>query len=754
MRLKSPAQQKSVLRMFIWAMPVVMFSANVLAETNSKNCQGMRPPHVLPQLETPLDLKPDTTYVLADEVNAKDKNVYSFSGDVRLFKDDISLFSNQVTYKESEASIDATGDVSLVKDGAHFFSRHLFYQTEMDKGQLEDVEFVLNKEHARGKAGHIEIVNDHVTELYASSFTTCEEDKPAWQLHASHLSLDTQENVGIAKNTWIEFMRVPIFYMSYMSFPLKGRKTGFLPPTIGGSSQLGTEISVPYYFNIAPNRDATLVFNNFSDRGQRLDGEFRFLNKYDQGQINAEYLPDDDVIKEDRKYIAFAHSSSYLPRLTTKIDFRQVSDDDYFTDFGNKLSTTSISHLERKAEASYRGDNWSLRASVLDFQTLEESIPDSSRPYKKLPELNFFASAPREYYYMRPEIKADYVQFKRNGRVSGGRLDIQPSLSMPFRGGPGFFIPKVALRHTAYSLENQAAGADDSPTRTLPVYSLDSGLVFERDSQIGKRKFIQTLEPRLFYLNVPFEDQSNLVIDENGSVSVFDTANSNQSFAQLFAENRFTGADRVGDANQLSFALTTRFLDQSSGVENFSASIGRTYFYEDRLVTLPGQLPQTNKKSDIYAELRSKPLPSMNINARIQWNSQASETRNGNFQFQYIVPNSQILNLGYIFDRNDLGDIVRQETDISLLWPINHNWSFIGRRNYNLLENREEERLAGIEYDSCCWAFRIVSRRHFAGDQLGNSRSTMFELELKGLSSIGKDVKSLLQNNQYGISGY
>jgi len=735
-------------------MPIVVFSANVVAETNRKNCQGISPPRVLPQLETPIDFKPDTIYVMADEANAKDADIYSFSGDVRLFKNNLSLFSSQVKYKDSEASVEATGDVSLVKDGAHFFSRHLFYQTEKEKGQLEDVKFVFDKEHAQGKAGHIEIVSDHVTELYASSFTTCEEDKPAWQLHASHMSMDTQENIGTAKHAWIEFMHVPIFYLPYMSFPLSGRKTGFLPPTIGSSSQLGTEISVPYYFNIAPHRDATLTLNHFSDRGQRLDGEFRFLNQYDQGQLNAEYLPNDDVTKEDRSYIAFAHGSSFLPRLTTKVDYRQVSDEDYFTDFGDKLSATTITHLESKAEASYRGDNWTVRASVLEFQTLDDSIPDSSRPYKKLPELNFRARAPREYYYLLPEIKADYVQFKRNGRVSGGRLDIQPSLSMPFRGGPGFFIPKATLRHTAYSLEDQAAGADDSPTRTLPVYSLDSGLVFERDSQMGKRKFIQTLEPRLFYLKVPYEDQSNLVIDENGSVSVFDTANSNQSLAQLFEENRFTGADRVGDANQLSFALTTRFLDQSSGIDNFSASIGRTYFYEDRLVTLPGQLPRTNKKSDIYAELRSKPLPSMNINARIQWNNQENEARNGNFQFQYVVPNSQILNLGYIFDRSDLGDILREETDISLLWPINHNWSFIGRRNYNLLENREEEILAGIEYDSCCWAFRLVSRRYFAGDQLGNSRSTMFQLELKGLSSIGKDVKSLLQNNQYGISGY
>ncbi|NOX44111.1 MAG: LPS-assembly protein LptD [Gammaproteobacteria bacterium] len=748
-----PVILRCIFSVLVGGLPLTSFAeTDTLAGQN--NCDGMTSSRSLPHLKPPISLLPDETHILADEVTARDGDLYTFNGNVHLFKNDLALSSDTVLYKESVESLEATGNVNLKRDNAIFFSSRLFYKLDKEKGQLDNVQFIFADNHARGNAERLNLINKDITELSATSYTTCEDEKPAWQLHARRLNLDSATNIGTATNVWIDFMRVPIFYLPYISFPLSGRKTGLLIPTIGSSSHLGYTTSVPYYLNLAPDRDATITLENFTKRGQRAIGEYRFLDEYDNGQVNVEYLPDDHVTDSDREYLAVSHKSQYLPRLTTNMDYRRASDKDYFEDFGDQLSIATVVHLESKAEALYQGNNWSLQSRVIEFQTLDNTIPDSSRPYKKRPEFTFNSFASEKYYHLLPEVRADYVRFDGKDRVSGSRLDLQPSVSMPFEGAPGFITPKVTLRHTQYTLDNQAVGSDDSPSRTLPIFSLDSGLFFERDLMMGKQSLIQTLEPRLFFLKVPFKDQSNLILDKNGVSRVFDTSLANQSFSQIFSENRFTGADRVADAKQVSLALTTRFLNAQSGVEMMSASIGRTQYYSDRRVTLPGLAPETETSSDFFAELRAKPFSSLIINSKVQWDNQQDKLRNSSFQLQYNDSRGRLLNFGYLTNRDNLGDVTQQESDISIFWPISHNWGFIGRRNYNHFENRSEEKLAGIEYDDCCWAFRVVSRRYVLNDQRNTSRSIMFQLELKGLTAIGKDVKSLLQNSQSGVSGY
>ncbi len=749
---------RSIFSIAVFAAAPLAYGETIVGETATlpmrTKCSGGAIAQSFSQLTAPVGLLPDKTYVQADSVKSEGDGLYSFQGDVRLFKNELALSSDEVIYKEPVDSLEASGDVNLKTNNALFSSSRLFYQLEKESGLLEDAEFLFLDNQVRGKAKRLNLLNKDVSELSAATYTTCDEERPAWQLHAQRLVLDSVENQGTANNVWIDFMRVPIFYLPYISFPLSGRKTGLLNPTFGRSSRLGSELSVPYYLNLAPDRDATITVGNYTKRGQRVIGEYRFLNENDFGQVNAEYLPDDSVTKSDREYLSLSHKSQFMPRLSTSLFYRRASDKDYFEDFGSQLSVANIVHLESKAEALYQGDNWSFQGRVIEFQTLDNSIADSSRPYKKRPEFTFNAAAPEEIYHLLPEVRADYVLFEGKDRVSGGRLDLQPSVSMPFESAAGFIIPKLTVRHTQYALDKQALGSDESPSRTLPIFSLDSGLFFERDVTFGQHALIQTLEPRLFFLNVPFKDQSNLIVDRNGVSRVFDTSLANQSFSQLFSENRFTGADRVGDARQLSVALTTRFLGAQSGVEKLTASIGRTLYYRDRRVSLPGSALETADSSDYFAEMRAKPFSFLNINSKVQWDNQQDKLRNGSFQLQYNDSFGRLFNFGYLSDRDNAGETTRQESDISIFWPISHNWSFIGRRNYNHFENRSEEKLAGIEYDDCCWAFRVVSRRFVLDEQLNTSRSIMFQFELKGLMAIGKDVKSLLQNNQSGISGY
>ena len=752
---------RCVLSGIFCAVVPVSIQAGSIDNINDRECP-LTVINPLPFMQKkPSGLKLNEIQIDADEVISQYNDQYSFRGNVSLFRNDIAVSSDTIIYKKPAESVTASGNVNLVSENANFASNKLFYQLTQGTGTLETVKFVFPDKHATGQAERLVIPQENIYQLFSTRYTTCTGDNPAWQLKASQLELNNQTNIGTASNAWLEFMNVPLFYMPYMSFPLSGRKTGLLVPSFGSSSQLGTKISVPYYLNIAPDLDATLTLENFSDRGQRILGELRFLNSRDHGQINAEYLPDDEITGQDREYLSVTHESALYPGLSTNLEYRRVSDIDYFEEFGEQLSTVNISHLESRFEAMYRQSSWSLQGRIIEFQTLDDTIPDSSQPYKVRPGLSFKYASPQRNLMLKPELRADFINFERKGRVSGGRLDVEPALTFPMEFDAGFIKPRVSYHYTRYKLEDQAVTTDDEPTRELPVYSIDSGLFFERELMWANKSYIQSLEPRLFYVNIPFEDQSNLIVDQSNISRVFDTSLANQSFSQLFATNRFVGADRVGDTRHLSLALTSRILDSQSGEERFSASIGRTRFFTDRKVSLPGGQLENDDFSDIFAELRATPNSNMNVNANFQWDSNLDRARGGRFQLQYNKPGSNILNLGYLTTRDELGVTNKEESDVSVFWPISHNWNLIARRNYNLLDNRIEELLGGVEYNSCCWAFRLVTRRSVVAvttvnniDQLEHDRSILFQFELKGLTAIGKDVKSLLHNKEYGVAGY
>lgn len=740
-------------------LPVAV-SADSLQTTNA-SCDFSAQQAQLPIIERPPGLKPDATHIDADKVTSVNNDNYSFRGNVSLFRNELSVSADVLNYIKSAQTVDASGTVTLSRQDANFVSERLFYNVQQGTGKLEQVEFIFPQKHARGSAQRLLIPEKNIHKLYSTSYTTCEGEAPAWQLRSQLLDLNNNTNIGTAHNVWVEFMNVPIFYMPYLSFPLSGRKTGLLVPTFGSSSQLGTKITVPYYLNIAPDLDATLTLDNFTRRGQRLSGELRFLNQHDHGQIIAEYLPDDDVLADDREYVHFTHQSSLFDALSTKLEYRRVSDIDYFEDFATGLETINISHLESRAEATYRGAGWMLQGRIIEFQTLDEDIPDISRPYKVRPSIAFQYAPLRGNWPLQPQLTADYINFERQGRVAGGRLNIEPSISLPLEADAGFVKPAIHFQHTRYQLQDHAATLEDDPHISVPVYSIDSGLFFERKLDVAGKSLLQTLEPRLFYVNIPFREQSGLIIDQNNVERVFDTALASQSFNQMFSTNRFNGGDRIGDTRQVSVALTTRFLDSQSGVEKLSASIGRIRYFQDREVTLPGGLVETRDFSDIFAELRARPTPYLSTNTNIQWDSHVDEARTARFQLQYNKPGARILNLTYLINRDGLGETSAEEWDISVFWPISHNWNLIGRRNYNLHASRTEELLGGLEYNNCCWAFRVVARRSVTDvtsvggiDSIDHDRSILFQFELKGLTAIGKDVKSLLQNREYGVSGF
>lgn len=667
---------------------------------------------------------------------------YHLTGKVEGRRGQQQLFADTVTYDKQTDKAKAEGNVRYEHDGQTIVGNQADIDIGHDSGTITPARFWLSDRHIRGQADVVHFESTTVTQLEGAQFTTCDEGSDDWVLRASKLRLDTAKNEGVARHARIKFMHVPIFYFPYLSFPLQGRKTGFLVPAIGDSTESGTELSIPYYLNLAPNRDATLTANLFSRRGLLMEGEFRYLNQHSRGQLDLAHINDDRVYGSDRSAVNFFHRGEPAPGWRTRLEYRYVSDSLYLADFGGELANSSATHLERRANVNYRGDYLQANLLLQAYQTIDETVPPLSEPYKRLPQLLMNTRDWHGPAGIRAGLGAEAVKFDRSAGVTGTRVDLQPRISWPVRGAAGFFVPKLGYRYTGYQLENSSPVYSNNPSRSLPVFSVDSGLVFERDMGNGGSAARQTLEPRLFYLNVPYRDQSNLVVDEFGTDSVFDTSLPLFGMDQLFRENRFIGGDRVGDANQLSAALTSRVLSRT-GRELLSASIGRIVYFEDRRVTLPGQTVATESTSDWVAELKSRWTPTLTTRASLERDAKNEITKRGSINILYHKDLRHALKLAYRYEQNSI-----EQGDIAFIWPLGSHWNVVGRWLHSLKDDVNLETLKGIEYESCCWTARVVQRTYRVNAMAQNENNSIWlQLELKGLTSIGKPIRELLAHD-------
>ncbi len=719
-----------------WLCFVVVAGAAQAAETPWSYCAPSPAANLTPNAGE--NRQSDNMRFTADIIS-KEGMEYRLQGKVIGERGVQRLEAQRLFYNEQTDQARAEGDVRYTFGNRLLTSDTANVQLDKDTGQFSPARFWLTDKHIRGKADSVALLGKSVTELQGAQFTTCDEGDSAWLLKASSLRLDTVANEGIARHARIEFMHVPIFYFPYMSFPLQGRKTGFLVPSFGESTVAGSELSVPWYWNIAPHRDATLTPRFMTRRGVLLQGEFRYLNEHSRGQLDVAQLPNDRVFGDDRSALTLRHTGEPAAGWRSRVDYRYASDRDYLNDFGNRLSTSSLTHLERRGELSYQAENWRANLLVQGYQTLDKSLPVTSRPYQRLPQLQFTTNPQPVLAGLEWALNTEVVRFDRAEGVVGTRWDMQPSVAWPYRESAGFLLPKLSLRHTQYMLENNDPLTDAKPARSLPLLSIDSGLIFERDLSAGGRAVRQTLEPRLFYLYVPKKEQTDLIVDETGSSRVFDSSLPLFGFDRLFRENRFNGADRVGDANQLSTALSTRFLD-AQGRELLSASLGRIFYFQDREVTLPGAAVETDKASYWLAEFKSQWTANTRARSSLQWDSKANELARATMSWRYQKGRQRVLRLGYRFDREKL-----RQVDVAGIWPITQRWHIVGRWLRSTRDHTTLETLKGIEYESCCWSMRIVQRSYRVNAADENlSDSIWFQLELKGLTSFGRKVESLL----------
>jgi LPS-assembly protein len=683
------------------------------------------------------------TQITSDSAEVSRENKEArFSGNVVVTKGDQLLEADRITYNNRDNTIDASGTVYYQNPGLLLSGDSVRMDMDKNTGKIKNAQYRLPKRRGRGSASLAEILGPDQSHYENISYSTCRPGRDEWILEAEKLDIDTAEGVGTAHNAVFKFKGVPFFYLPYASFPIDDRrKSGFLVPTIGSSDTTGADLSIPYYINIAPDMDATITPRIMSKRGLMLGGEFRYLTDDYSAETRFEILPDDKEREGDENSArgAFSYNGhGYLsPRLVVNANINYVSDNDYLDDLGDSLAVSSSRYLERRGDLIYYGDHWNILARAQYYQTVDETIARTDRPYARLPQVRFSYERPDQIAGLTLHMGAEYVYFDRDETVRGQRIDFSPAVSLPLRNSWGYVTPKLGVRHTSYDLKDQLAGLSDSPDRTTSTFSLDSGVYFER---IGD-SVTTTLEPRMFYLYTPRENQDD--------IPIFDTAAYDFSFHNLFLENRFSGADRIADANQLTLALTSRTFSNDTGVESFRFSLGEIFYFDDREVQLPGVTTREDSSSATVGQIAMQLSQNWSTQADLEWdhNRSNNKTSQSAIHLRYDDDDKTLLNLGYRYARD-----VFEQSDISFRYPVTSQFNVVGRWDYSLRYDQTTEAFAGLEYSNCCWAFRAVGR-HYINDIDADAKTAFYlQLELKGLTSLGNKVDSFLEDNLLGYT--
>jgi LPS-assembly protein len=681
-------------------------------------------------------------YISSDSARVDSESVTQFEGKVRAKQANRILEADSVRYDRRTEQLDATGNIIFTTDEIKVTGDAIHLNLNREQGTVENAEYFTGEVNGRGDAEKITIHSKTRVELDKASFTTCPPENEAWALRADEINLDRQSQQGSAEKVILELGSVPVFYLPYIRFPIgEERLSGFLYPAIKDSNRHGFEVTMPYYWNIAPDKDATITPHSMSKRGLMLETEFRYLNRNNKGNIYFEYLPDDKLYGDDREFVTWSHTGNREAGWSTLVSYNYVSDTAYLEDFSPTLQTSSITHLNRIGRLEYNHDKFYFSTLLQDHQNIS-----GEEPYQRLPQINFNSLVSDRDNELNYDFTAEAVQFEHRDETftTGQRLKLVPYISYPYLTDPGFVVPKLSLHHLQYALDNQSSPlADDSPGVTVPVFSMDTGLFLERETRIWGKNLLHTLEPRLFYLYAPYKSQDNL--------PVFDTALTTNSESLLFAENRFSGNDRIGDANQVTAALTTRFYDQDDGRELFNASVGQIFYFADRQVTLPGDPVETSNRSSYLTSLLFAPNPRVRLSNDFQWNPETQHSEFSNTRISYQADRGRVINYDYRFTRNTV-----RSQGLSFAWRVNPAWQFMGGHSYDMENERTLVTFLGLRYDSCCWAVRLVGHEKFNRVELNEliyDKEVYLELELKGLSSIGsrKDIDTVIEN---GILGY
>lgn len=817
--------------------------ANYIGWTNqpmqNQICQGYyTEPNLYYQEEYTGPANEGPLHITADRSEFSQTGQSTLSGQVditqpnREIKADL-VYLNRDAKTEKISSIDTYGNVVLREPGNLIIGSKAHFNLTDKSGSLEDVIYRMAFEDGQtqmilpsnpvsetvsilspngwGTATKVKRLPSGVVKVYKGTYSACPPTTGGWQLQSNTLTLNRETGRGQATDAILFLHHVPILYLPYFDFPIDNRrKSGFLYPTFGNSTQTGYDIGIPYYFNLAPNYDLTITPDLMTIRGVQLNGVFRYLTPNSVGNIHGSILPNDRAFSDfqsesqaeilgttlspsslqqselnrlynasdNRYFFSLKDKHSYNSNWSSYLYVNQVSDDYYFENFSSDPAQIATNQLLNEGDLYYNSEHWRFTGQMQGYQTLH---PVNQNPvenqYRKIPELVLAGNYPYFHDDLNFKLNSQYDDFMINPNpgafetpVKGQRFYLFPDVNISKYWTWGFFNPDLQLAGRQYTLTNQVPGEENDITSVLPILDIDGGLIFDRRGTLFSHPYTQTLEPRIFYLYVPYQNQND--------IPLFDTSIVPFSFLQLFQVNRFTGNDRIGDANQVSLAATTRFINDETGVEKARFSVGQIYYFQKRrvnidttdLVTLDNEVPPDTYSSPIAAELAYQITHAWNLTGNLAWNPNFVQTNNANILLQYKTDNAHILNLGYNFLRggdafipsngsfisSDSSKNNLNQTDFSLVWPIaSSQWNFIGRWNYNISHSYPQTYFAGLEYDACCWAARFVGGRQF--NYLDNNNSPVYnnrfylQVSLKTLGNVGANNASKLISN---VPGY
>lgn len=713
------------------------------------------------------------TAVDAERVDSSKQTRYVLTGNVRMQRADQLLRADRVDYDDQTTDYDARGDVRYQDAGQLFSASHLRGNSEAKRGVADDVTYQLLESRGNGVAKQATLIDDQHSNYEGVTYSTCDVGHHLWEVRAKSMQLDKSTGVGVARGATMRFANVPFLYLPYFSFPIDDRrKSGFLTPSFGNSSHSGFMASVPYYLNLAPNYDATLEPRIYSERGVMLGGEFRYLFPGTIGQLNFDYLAKDhgdtladsgfDTQGKQRYFLKFVDKTRLGGPWVFSTRINRVSDANYLHDFSNDVYTAATRSLASNAYVLGAGNWWSASLGADSYQNADPFLSDRSLQYKRWPRATLNLDVPLAPW-LEFGMDNEAVSFRKNGFVEGKRADLYPYLAGDFQGAAWFVRPRLAYRYTAYQLNssyqdygysgllraNQSSPFDQrSPSRGLPIASLDTGLIFDRPASLFGTSYTQTLEPRLYYLYAPYRDQSNL--------PTFDTRLLSFDYWQLFSPNQFSGADRQMNANNLTGALTTRLLDDN-GVERFSASVGQIRYFTPQRVQLPGRPVTDWTGSDYVAQVAVQLNDQWRASSSYQWNPNTRLTDLGALQLQRRIKGDGIFNFSYRFRRvAGTSAALLEQYDASTVYPVSERWRLLARWTYSVKDRRTVEALAGLQYESCCVIASLVGRHYvdeynFVATRPESNNAIMFELQFKGLGAFNGQAEDFLRR---GILGY
>ncbi|UTA48604.1 LPS-assembly protein LptD [Simiduia sp. 21SJ11W-1] len=755
-------------------------------------------------------LKPEQAPVraAADDSRWLQESKAELTGNVEVIQGYRSLSADRAVYDQANQTAEIEGHVVVREPGLVVFADRLMLDEGRGSAVLENTQFVLHEAHMRGKATTLAQqqgrgIGENLYQLEDGSFTMCSPEDNTWLVRGAEIEIDTATGQGKARHMRLELADVPVFYAPYFRFPATDKRmTGLLFPTIASDSRNGFEYAQPLYLNLAPNYDLTLTPRWMQHRGLGIEAEGRHLSSLFETAIGGAYLADDkggenDKLQEkaDAGEISQADVTPYkgqdrwLAHLqqrggrgrdwSTVIDYTQVSDVDYLRDLDTgSIETSSRTHLRQAGSLHYQLPDWRLGLNLEAYQSVSLI---GVEPYRKLPQLT--ANGQYQWGDWELALNHDYTQFAHSDtywdqtddnpddiRIVGDRLRTDYRLGWRAETIWGFLRPAVMVKHLQYALDETTlrADANATPGITGAQASIDAGLFFEREGSLFEHGYIQTFEPRVFYFNSPEQDHSDLyrVTDRNRSVQ-FDTTETTFSYNQLFRESRFNGGDRIDDANQTSVGLTTRFIEASSGIERFRASLGQIFYAANRNVTLSGVADEA-PRSEIAGQLAAHIGEHWRFNLDIAYSQENYKPSQGTTSLRYVDPAGYVVNLGYRYQRKGLatdqetGELFNNnidQTDIGIVYPLSDQWNLMARSFYDHALGREIDTFAGVEYNSCCYRVRVVGRRWtdsrdiqtLGPSSLELDRGIYIEFQLKGLGSLGRRLDELLTE---GIIGF